>query len=55
MSMDVTATLFNMSVPCKILNSTVRLLQLRGLSLAPRPSQGERFYERRGEEEKKNI
>jgi len=54
--MDVPATLFNKSLPCKILNSTVWLLRLRGLTLfSPAPSQGERFCARRGEEEKKNI
>ena len=29
--MDVTATVFNKSVPCKILDSTLWLLQLKGL------------------------
>lgn len=48
MSMDVIATLFNKSVPCKILNCTVWSM-LRGLPPVSL-SQGERFYARRQEE-----
>lgn len=53
--MDITALLLNKSVPCKILNSTVGLLRLRGLSPSLPSSQGHRFYARRGEEDRKNI
>lgn len=47
--MDVTAPLFNKSVPCKILNSTLWLLRLRGRSLfSPSQVKGEGFMQEEG-------